>query len=293
MMYSAEILREIIARKMPAGLCVPEHTDKGHFYRIRTTVPVFMSTGIPIETSTDVGELYSSVTTKLQVLKDEGLMNYKMNRALDYVFANWKNINSENLQIELERASKTSADILEDAGDVGTIIHDCREKYFREWIETGNRPDGATKFIPLEHYDIRIVSALRALVKFVDENNYQPVASELLVWSHKLKVAGTLDDIGLMNGKPVLMDIKSSNQFKDHYFFQVALYFEMFRKLTGIKLDRCFILKLSKEDGTYKIEDLYRPCRIAQYAGHMLKTWEGLEFIRSLRKDNQKIVIKL
>ena len=64
----------------------------------------------------------------------------------------------------------------------------------------------------------------------------------------------------------------------------------MFVQLTGLRPQRCFILKVSKEDGTYKIEDLKKPARIAQYALALLKTDEGVEFIKGLRKDNQRSV---
>jgi len=67
----------------------------------------------------------------------------------------------------------------------------------------------------------------------------------------------------------------------------------MFRKLTDLRPERCFILKLSKEDGTYKIEDLKKPGILVRYAKSMLKTNEGIEFIKSLRKDNQKKVLTI
>jgi asparagine synthetase B (glutamine-hydrolysing) len=93
----------------------------------------------------------------------------------------------------------------------------------------------------------------------------------------------------------VLLDLKTSNQFKDHYFFQVAMYWWMFWKIIGIdhKPEKCLILKVSKEDGRYKIEDLKMPARLAGYAKHMLRTKEGMEFIRELRKDNQRNVVKI
>ena len=89
------------------------------------------------------------------------------------------------------------------------------------------------------------------------------------------------------------MDIKTSNQFKDHYFFQVALYYTMFYKLTGLRPKRAFILKLSKENGTYKLEDLKRPSTLSSYARSMIRTDTGIKYIRSLRKDNQKSVGEL
>lgn len=325
---------EIIARinqVFPPGKVIPRHRDKGHFYEIREGDSINQPEFNPDGSWNVVGVVYPSVTGKIQVLKDEGLINYKMNRAIDY-FKNFLfgliNLPSmEEIDMACERASRVSQDILEDAGDIGTRIHNLREVIFKHWIKTGVRPTDFLSFIPREEQDIRVTSALRALQKFCEERDYIPVAVELLVYSHKLGVAGTLDDLGLMRqvlkdppdadgcGHPVgfieskgkytcekcgyqyryefvLMDLKTSNQFKDHYFFQVALYWWKLWQLLGVawKPERCFILKVSKEDGRYQIEDLKMPSKLAEYCRAMIKTNEGVAFIKSLRKDNQKVV---
>lgn len=306
------ILRDIIAKKIPGGTVVPRHNERGHFYEV-----------VPI------GKTFPSVTGKLQVLKDEGLINYKMNRAIDYVFSHYKEFTDENITEHLDRAGRVSQDILEDAGDIGTRIHGYREDYFNAWINSNGRPADVQAFIPHSEFDVRAKSAMRALGKFCTEKDYIPVLSELLVYDDELQLAGTLDDIGFMRkvlreGKDdcehdivgplnptikgkyncykcdykytyeyVLLDIKTSNQFKDHYFFQVAIYYHMLVKLTGVKPTRSFILKLSKDDGTYKIEELKDLPSLVKYAKHMLKTNEAIDFIRELRKDNQKQVVIL
>ena len=329
--------REEIMRKLPEGKVIPCHNEHGHFYEVKEFV------GSP-----NKGPVYASVTGKLQILKDEGLINYKMNRAIDYfrnfIFQNSKKFGTmkeEELMIEIDNAcelsSRVSQDILVDAGDIGTRIHDLREKVFNEWIKTGKRPDDFISFIPREEEDIRTISGMRALQKFCIERDYIPVISELYVYNHEYEIAGALDDIGYirkelkeginpncnhcsldlegkesstimktMSGKfeclqcgyqytyeLCLLDVKTSNQLKDHYFFQVAMYGWMFREITKLKPSRYFILKLSKEDGRYKIEDLKKPTILSRYARHMLKTNEGVQFIKSLRKDNQKVVAPL
>lgn len=286
MNLSAAQIKKKISVAIPEGRVVTAHTERGHFYKI-------------VDNDHPDGITYPSVTGKLQVLKDEGLINYKMNRVIDFVFANWKQFTDENIMKFLDDASNVPADILKDAGDIGTIIHDAREAFFKEWIRRDQHPVVEVKeFLPPDCVDIRAISALRALDKFIKDYDYVPIVTELLVYDHKLKVGGMLDDLGLMtdeqgNRKFVLMDIKSSNQFKDHYFFQVALYYYMFYRLTELRPQRCFILKLSKTDGTYKIEDLYRPSTLASYARSMVRTNNGLDYIRSLRKDNQKTVIQI
>lgn len=330
MRYDPAILRQQIFAALPPGLVVSEHTEKEHFYRVHSLV-----NGIVTVAESD--PLYPSVTGELQILKDEGLINFKMNRSLEYIFANFKSFTDENIMDQLAKAEQMPADIFVDAGDVGTRIHDIRELIFSAWIETGSRPADFFSFIPAHDPDVRVQSAIAALDKFCTERCYIPVVTELKVYSHEIKKAGTLDDIGLMRavvrpGDPLcthselnlegkqesiilqdpnsnfdrcpkcdakwrweltLLDLKSSNRFKDSYFFQVAMYFKFFRTLTGIKPDRSLILKISKEDRTYKLEDLKRPIKIAQYIKSIVKVNEGMAFIKTLRKDNQKKVIQL
>lgn len=312
---------ERINQVLPEGRVVPRHNENGHFYEVKIW-----------KNDDKEGPIYPSVTGKLQVLKDQGLMNYKMNRAIEYLKNFIFSLNvmptMEEIEAAAEKASRVSQDILEDAGDIGNRVHNTRERIFSEWIKTGKKPDDFLSFIPAEEEDIRTTSAIRALQSFVEDHDYVPVACELLVFDHDLAVAGTLDDLGLMRRvvkegdlecqhefitsmfadihkcakcdrkdryEFVLMDIKTSNQFKDHYFFQVALYWRMLWRLLGKswKPERAIIVKLSKTDGSYKIEELKKLPSLAQYALHMLKTNEAVDFIKSIRKDNQKVVAPL
>lgn len=312
MKYSVQDIQERIAAALPSGRVVPRHNENGHFYEV-----------MPADDETfdlvadQEGPIYPSVTGKLQILKDESLINYKMNQAIQYVFKKWQEFTQENVMEHLDLAARASQDILIDAGDIGTQIHDTRQRIFEEWIKTGNRPARFTDFIDPAMPDMRLRSAIRALEKFCIEERYTPIATELLLYSHVMKVAGTLDDIGIMkkivrSGKPdckhevmsdrcfncdmktkdvfVLMDLKSSNQFKPHYWFQVALYYDMLSKLIGIKPQECFILKLSKEDGTYKIEKLRQLGKLVNYAKALMKVNDALDFVKEHRKDNQKNV---
>lgn len=306
---SPQYYRQIILEKIPEDAVIPRHTEDGHFYEV-----------VPADR-----KVFKSVTTKLQVLKDESLMGYKMNRALDYVFANYSKFTDANIMEHLENASKVSGGILQDASDIGRSVHEIRQNYFADWIKTGQKPANILSYIPEWQVDIRVKSGLRALEKFITEKDYIPVVCEKLVYDIRYEVAGTLDDIGLMRvmkreGKLdcehemfvdqkfihrclkcslkykyelIMLDLKTSNQFKDHYFFQVSLYYMMFKKLTGLKPKRCLILKVSKEDGSYKLEELRNIPKLVRYAVNMLKTNEALDFIRSIRKDNMKKVITI
>ncbi len=310
---SIQEIRERIALALPEGKVVPRHTAAGHFYQVVHDIHVGI-TGM--ET---IGPIYPSVTGKLQILKDESLINYKKNQVIQYFFRNFGKITQENLMEHLALAERVPEDVLMDASDIGTQIHDTRELIFSDWIKNGRRTkDSFTDWIDPAMPDIRLKSAIRALERFCNDYEYRPIATELYVYSHALKVAGTLDDLGMIrrlvrSGSDnhclheivgntcmmcgakwkdvfVLLDIKSSNALKMSYWYQVSLYYEMFKKLVGVRPEMCFILKLSKEDGCYKIEEIRNLPKMVAYAKHMLKTHEGIEFVKEGRKDNQKIV---
>ena len=73
----ADKLRKRIASRTAELKITTDHDDKGHFYLYQ-------------------GQRYPSVTSYLKLLKDEGLMNWKMNQALKYVKDNISLMAEEN-----------------------------------------------------------------------------------------------------------------------------------------------------------------------------------------------------
>lgn len=294
-MIVASKVREQLYAALPPGTIVTAHTDDGHFYK---------DTRLP-------GDPFASVTGFLQILKEEGIAEWKMGQALEYVFAHYKEFTSLNILDHIAKAEAVSVDKFHDAGYIGTDIHQYREDYFNEWIRTGEKPANILDFIPPEQQDVRAIAGLRGIARFVEEWNYTPVVCEMLLTDEELKLGGTLDDLGIVRaveriGNPncvhnlignhclrcdykfldklVLLDLKTSNQFKTHYWFQVALYYYMLYKQTGVKPDYAWILKVDKVTGMYKLEKIRQIPDVIKYAKHLLKTHEGVELIKQLRK---------
>jgi hypothetical protein len=292
-----------IDKALPPGSVVPRHTADGHFY------------GVPS------GGVYPSVTGIISYVKDPSIQLWQMNEALRYVEAHLEDcvVSGELDMLKtidlLHNAKKAPTVGLNDASNVGRDIHDRREVYFQKWIDTKSRPPLADFLKPDD--DPRLTSAMRALSRFCDETGYVPIRTEVMVYSDKYKLAGMLDDIGLINtvkdkgsmGCPhdlqynelktwctlctmkkewevCLSDLKSSNQFKDSYFYQVALYYMMFNELTGIKMKRNFILKISKDNGNYKIEELKNMHRLVAGAKKIILAAEAVERVRNIRKKS-------
>jgi len=302
-------IQAIIDKTLPPGAVVPRHTDAGHFY------------GVPS------GGVYPSVTGIISYVKDPSIQQFDMNEALRFVEKHLHecvvegDLDYMKVMDVLYNAKYASKGVLMDAADIGTQIHDRREQYFQDWIDDKKRPD-------IHDYwgdgdDIRLVSAMRALGQFCDESGYIPIRTEVLVYSDKYKLAGQLDDLGMVNtvirkgdkdcdhnlwhnGMSTrcdkcdmkrqwhfcLTDLKSSNQFKDTYYLQVALYGMMFVQLTGLKPERNFILKVSKTDGRYKTEELKKMRQLVAGAKKIILAAQAVQKVKEIRKGSNAKTIQ-
>ena len=183
MNLTVEQIQSVIKDKFLPGLVVPEHTSDGHFYR---------------ETVQNV--VYPSVTTKAGILDAPHLKKYAARLAVEHLDKNWDNITPENKESFYHAAIMAHQDVLEDAGGVGTEGHHVIEKYLVDWMRSGKRPNDITKFISGE--DVRLHAITRSAQKFCIDFNVVPIASELLVVSHKFRFAGTLDSL-MMVARPI------------------------------------------------------------------------------------------
>lgn len=293
-------LRDKIRSSLPEGSVIAAHTQKEHFYHVPS-----------------LNLTFPSATAKLQRLKEEGLAEWKKNRALEYVFEHFKKFNDGNIMDQLAQAAKRDGDIFTDAGDIGRQIHQYREDYFNAWVATGKQPASTTPFIAEDMgiRDNRAVSAMGGLEKFCKDTGFIPAMSELMLyyWNPKTKigVGGTLDDLGFMprlvrkgregchhdmlNGRCVmcdlkyeydltLIDVKTSNQLKDTYWLQVAMYALMLYQRTGIRPKRYMILQLDKAKRDYKVEEIKGMPYLKKIVKNLFTLDEGIAFIKENRK---------
>ena len=86
----------------------------------------------------------------------------------------------------------------------------------------------------------------------IDENLGDVYAQEQALYSHKLRVAGRVDLIGMWNGKLSVIDYKTSTKQKEeeniqNYFMQCTAYALMFSELTGMWIDDIVVLVATEE----------------------------------------------
>lgn len=266
--HRAEKLRaKIKARTVELGI-KPEHTKIGHFYRYED-------------------KLYTSVTGRLQILKDPSLANWKMNRACEHIRDSLMNKRADNLidiNKLIEQAKLLPQTEFQAAGSIGTQVHDWRERVFQQVIDGA---DWETAFAVTSNIppSPSVVSGCRAIQKFVKEHNYIPVACELYVADHKLETGGAVDDIGYVDGELALVDLKTSNQgWKTGYAAQTCLYYYMFKKLYGIRPKKVFILHASKVNGTYELIEIKNIPQTVRWAQRIIDVDKGIGLLKDDRK---------
>lgn len=158
---------------------------------------------------TPTGEKYPSVTTVLGATEDKsGLFEWK------------KRVGEE----EAARVSRR-------ATTRGTALHSLWEKLVLN--EEFDREEARQKHLMNFHMYEQIEQVLKD-----DVNNIK--CSEGSLFSHKLKIAGSVDLIADYKGKPSIIDFKTSGKPKrkewiSGYFKQTCLYSLMLFELTGIK----------------------------------------------------------
>lgn len=173
---------------------------------------------------TPTGEKYPSVTTVLSKTKDMTHLNA------------WRD------RIGHEAADK----ITRQAGSRGTATHLLCEKLVL------NEPIDLSKEMPLS------VHLFKQLEKFLVENVNSIRVSEGQLFSHTLKVAGSVDLIANYRNHAAIIDFKTSRAYKrldwiEDYFMQAALYSFMFWEMTQIYHPKLVIAIAVEEENAPQI----------------------------------------
>lgn len=154
------------------------------------------------------GDLYPSVTSVLGHLPNPGIEAWK------------KRVGEE----EAKRVSKK-------ATDRGTRIHTLAENYF------------LGKPLDIDMFDHDMWKSLQPVMDKIDNIH----ALEGMLYSDKLRVAGTVDCIGEFDGELSVIDFKTSGKPKDinnidNYFIQATAYSVMFQELFDIPIQNLTII---------------------------------------------------
>jgi PD-(D/E)XK nuclease superfamily len=161
---------------------------------------------------TPTGEKYPSVTTVLADYNKQGLME-------------WRAKVGEAKANEISRKATTR----------GTSVHKALELYLKN------------EAVPIREMLPNVKSLFFRMMKEIEQkvNNIHCLEDKL--FSHELKLAGTVDCIAEHNGILSVIDFKTSVRLKKkeqigNYFMQAAAYRTMFHEMTGLLAKQVVIL---------------------------------------------------
>jgi hypothetical protein len=101
--------------------------------------------------------------------------------------------------------------VLNDAGNLGTLMHD--------WIAAEHGACAYPDVTDAPEYFWQMVAQWD---KWKLEHDVVPIQTEVTLWSHQYKYAGTADAIWMVDGVPMLIDVKTSRNTWDEHYMQVA-----------------------------------------------------------------------
>lgn len=144
----------------------------------------------------------------------------------------------------LKKNGEDSDEIRDEAGRKGSTVHQLCED-FDAGLECSILNEfGAAQYKQIEW------AMFERYVEFRTRFPYELVANELHYISPELGFAGTLDRVFRVDGKLILIDIKTSNALHNHFFLQMAAYKQMWDEVNEEKIDSIAILWLNAKTRT-------------------------------------------
>jgi len=182
------------------------------------------------------GKKVPSVTTILNVINKPQLIPWAVRTTRDYIkqelFAfkradSFKELDLDNL---LASSAKEHDKVRTAAADRGIAVHSSIASYI------GNKSSVALS-------DPIIIE----FCKWQEAAQFEPIASERLVFSHEHGYAGTADLIGTVNGRLTVLDIKTGRGVYPEYKLQLAAYAVAWGEMTGHFPEVCMNLHVRSE----------------------------------------------
>lgn len=172
------------------------------------------------------GERVPSVTTVIGMSDKSGLAQYAADRTAKWCTENVSLLLSKTESDGIRGARYRWKDHADERAFVGDQVH--------SWIETFSE-DGFA--YPVLEYDAQ--QCVDRFLDFVSEHTFEPLFTEVTVWSERFGYAGTFDWIGNLDGLVTLGDNKTSRKLHDEHRMQLAA------------LKSADYMLLLQEDGSY------------------------------------------
>lgn len=196
----------------------------------------------------DGRQLYG-VTTVLGIIsKGDGLIQWGVNQAVDYINSQLQNglegYSLDDVQTILSGAKYAWRGARQEAADIGTMAHN--------WIE--GHLKGSQDDFP-EHPQAR--NSCEAAVKWLEQHKWKTIDVEKQVCLPSLNIGGICDWWAYIDGVPAVPDWKTSKGIYSSYRYQTAVYAKAIEAETGERVRERWILRIDKNTGEF--EDLHLP----------------------------------
>lgn len=123
----------------------------------------------------------------------------------------------------LKKVGENADDIRDEFGKRGSIVHGLTEEYDREQ-EVNLMFEGKAKYSSFEW------AMFERYVEFSNRFNPEVLLIEANYCVPELGFGGTLDRVVRVNGKTLLIDIKTSNYLHNHFWLQMAAYVKLYEE---------------------------------------------------------------
>jgi len=146
-----------------------------------------------------------------------------------------------------EMAQAEAGRIKEEAGAIGSIIHEWVENYINYQL-------GQLPIIPEMPEDERVIIGVTNFLNWVDEHKVKFLWSEKVVYSKEHGYIGTADIGALIDGKFYLIDIKTGNGLYAEVKMQTGAYLRALMEELDIKEAGRMAIRIAKEDENQYME---------------------------------------
>lgn len=168
-----------------------------------------------------------------------------------------------------KKAKAKSFQLLKSGADIGNTLHAYTGDHINHILGKGEKPSK-----PVEKEALSCVLAWESFLR--DYKDIEFLATEQVIYHPILDVAGTLDIMFRRKGQIGIIDTKTSPNIYPDFMMQLALYRDAVKLLTGKLPEIAWILQLSKDTGSYLLEDRSNHHQMdfgAFMAGHFLTNW--------------------
>ena len=127
----------------------------------------------------------------------------------------------------LKQVGDNADEIRDEAGRIGSVVHALTEQY-----DAGDEVNLFDEYGRIA-YKMAEWAMFERYVDFCNRFPMEILHSEQNMISQSLGMAGTIDRLVNLNGKTVLIDIKTSNAVHEHYWLQLAAYEQLLTEAYG------------------------------------------------------------